>query len=72
MWERKESSGLFLPPSTGALTTCKTLFNLIPSTNVGNHRSPSNEGEKENIPLVSNVSVLVTKINKGKSGKDFM
>lgn len=42
----------FPPPGTGALTTCKTLFNLNPLINISNHTSPSSEGEKENIPLV--------------------
>lgn len=42
----------FPPPGTGALTTCKTLFNLNPLINISNRTSPSSEGEKENIPLV--------------------
>lgn len=41
----------FPPPGTGALTTCKTLFNLNPLINISNHASPSSEGEKENISL---------------------
>lgn len=48
----RRSSGLCLPPGTGALTTCKTLFNLNPLINISNHTSPSTEGEKENLPLV--------------------
>lgn len=33
------------PPGAGALTTCKTLFNLNPLINISNHTSPSTEGE---------------------------
>lgn len=50
------------PHGTGALTTCKTLFNLNPLINISNHTSPSTEGEKENIPLV-----LVHFLTSGKN-----